>query len=211
MGRDQSDERSLLMIRRLKQAARDVLVRGCVTGSGASVVSTLAITALSRRETGAAASGTNATSHWLWGRRAQRRHQSSLKYTATGYAVHHASSIWWGVIYEAWRALRREHDLVRDAGAAAAVAAVAWVVDYGVAPRRLTPGFEAHFSPRSMVLTYAAFAMGLFATGVLTDWLQDSRKLARQQRKSSSAEGIRANSATPDRTVRGCHRRARGR
>jgi hypothetical protein len=119
------------------------------------------------------------------------------------------------VIYEAWRALRRKHDPVHDAGAAAAVAAVAWVVDYGVVPRRLRPGFEAHFSRRSMVLTYAAFAIGLFATGVLTDWLQDSREHARRQRKNSSADWVIGSMTTRrsirDETVRGCHRRARGR
>jgi hypothetical protein len=42
--------------------------------------------------------------------------------------------------------------------AAGATATLAYAVDYHVVPKRLTPGFEAHLSGRSMFYVYAAFA-----------------------------------------------------
>ena len=126
-------------------------------GSIASAVSTAAIALLSRHRTGHLASAINATSHWLWQRKAFRQDGFSLRYTATGYLIHHLSSIWWAMFYTHW--------LRRDGGGhvakAATVTAAALVVDYAVVPRRLTPGFEARLSPAAIGCIYVAFAAGL--------------------------------------------------
>jgi len=132
-----------------------------VTGSTASIVSTVVVAALARRRTGALSSGANATSHWLWGERAKRRHAPSARYTAVGYAIHHASSLLWAGVFD--RATRAAHTPARIAATAAAVASAAYAVDYHVVPRRLTPGFDRHLSAPGMVATYAAFAVGLAA------------------------------------------------
>ena len=42
---------------------------------------------------------------------------------------------------------------------------IAAVVDYGITPKRFTPGWE-EFSKRSIGVTYAAMALGL-ATGAM--------------------------------------------
>ncbi len=47
------------------------------------------------------------------------------------------------------------------------MAALAAAVDYGLTPRRLTPGWELVLSRRSMVATYAAMALGLAAGAML--------------------------------------------
>jgi hypothetical protein len=145
-----------------KRFARDALVSGSV----ASVASTLVIAACSRIDARHAAAGTNATSHWLWGRAARRRQAPSGRYTLVGYAIHHASSLWWGAIHvllleAARRRAVAADDRVRCAGLAAAISAIAYGVDYHVVPRRLTPGFESHLRPRSMAAVYAAFGVGL--------------------------------------------------
>jgi hypothetical protein len=127
-------------------------------GSIASAISTAAIALLSRHRTGHLASATNATSHWLWQRKAFRQDDFSLRYTATGYLIHHLSSIWWAMFYAGW--LRRDGGSGRVAKAAA-VATAALVVDYAVVPRRLTPGFEARLSPAAIGCIYVAFAAGL--------------------------------------------------
>lgn len=133
--------------------------RAFVSGSVASVVSTLVISLCGRRRSGSLSAGTNATSHWLWGDRARHRAQPSLRHTAVGYAIHHASSVFWAVLHE--RAIRNRHDSLAIASSAGAIAAVAYVVDYHVVPRRLNPGFESRLSPPAMLATYSAFGAGL--------------------------------------------------
>ncbi|UXI68928.1 hypothetical protein [Tahibacter amnicola] len=138
---------------------RKVIRSAVLVGTVAAVVSTLAVSVCSRRQTGHGASGTNATSHWLWRRRALRQHRPSLRYTALGYLIHHASSIWWALFFAGWR--QPGDQPLRVAAKAGTIAAAAAAVDYGVVPRRLTPGFEAHLRLSDMALVYAAFAAGL--------------------------------------------------
>jgi hypothetical protein len=49
---------------------------------------------------------------------------------------------------------------------ASATATLAYAVDYHLVPKRLTPGFEAHLSGRSMFYVYATLATGLAAAGL---------------------------------------------
>lgn len=135
------------------------LRRALWSGGLASAISTCALTWLSRRRTGAASAATNATSHWLWGRRAQRRDGANLRHTAVGYVIHHASSVFWAVVCET--AAGEDASFGDRAAAAAGTAALAYAVDYGVVPRRLTPGFEARLPHRDLSWVYAAFALGL--------------------------------------------------
>jgi hypothetical protein len=140
------------------------LRRALLSGTLASLTSTLAISLLGHRRTQSYASGANATSHWLWGESARRRHAADLRHTGVGYTIHHASSIWWAVGYERWRLAQPR---IPTPVAAAAVAAIAYAVDYHVVPHRLTPGFDRHLSRRSMFVTYAAFGAGLALAGLL--------------------------------------------
>ncbi|RYD14298.1 MAG: hypothetical protein EOP90_13855 [Lysobacteraceae bacterium] len=129
------------------------------TGSLASLASSVVIVAESQRLTRNAAAATNATSQWVWGDEAHRRPHASLRHTAVGYLIHHASSVFWAVQFES-RTLGR---LVRgDAARAALVASAAAVVDYGLMPRRFTPGFEHRLPLRSIAAIYAAFGVGLW-------------------------------------------------
>lgn len=137
-----------------------VLLRATRSGSVASIASSLMLAALTRITTGAAAAGSNATSHWIWGERAMHRHRADLAHTVVGYAIHHASSLLWACVYEAARPRRGER-LAGVCVRACAVAALAAFVDYRLTPKRLTPGFEAHLSRPGMTLVYAAFAAGL--------------------------------------------------
>lgn len=130
-----------------------------VSGSVASILSTLTVSWLCSRDGGSPARGSNATSHWIWGEPARYRDAPSLRHTAAGYAIHHASSVFWACGFEATTG--RRGNAARIAAGAAATAALAYVVDYHVVPRRLTPGFERHLSGAGMAATYGAFAIGL--------------------------------------------------
>jgi hypothetical protein len=45
---------------------------------------------------------------------------------------------------------------------------VAYVVDYHVVPKRLTPGIESRLSCRSLLLVYVVLALSLGLGGLLT-------------------------------------------
>lgn len=133
--------------------------RAVLGGAVASLLSSAVITLESRRWTGRAASGTNATSQWIWGDEARRRERPSPRHTVTGYAIHHASSLFWAAVFDATTARRV---IARPAARAAVVAATAAFVDYAVMPRRFSPGIEAHLPARSIATVYAAFGLGLW-------------------------------------------------
>ncbi|AKJ27847.1 hypothetical protein [Caldimonas brevitalea] len=145
------------------------LVRAALTGSVASVVSGVALALCGRAEGEAPLAPVNAPSHWVWGDEALRHDGASARYTATGYLIHHLSSVWWAAAYERWAPSRRSPTAssavaLRDAAAVAALAA--WV-DLRVAPRRFTPGFERRLSAPSLWLVYGSFAAGLLLAAKL--------------------------------------------
>ncbi|MBW3551695.1 MAG: hypothetical protein KY442_13185 [Proteobacteria bacterium] len=139
-----------------------LLRRAAVSGTAAGVASGVTFAMLARRRTGHLASGPNATSHVLWGESAARHHEADLRHTGVGMVIHHASTVFWAIGFE-WLLARRRPPppLV----AAATVATAAYVVDYHMVPKRLTPGFELHLSRQAMGGVYVALAAGL-AVGI---------------------------------------------
>jgi hypothetical protein len=141
-----------------------VLRTGLIAGTLASLASTAALMLCGRREAGSAVAPTNSTSHWLWGDEALEVYRPTLRHTALGYATHHASAIFWALLYAWLHAERRPPQSVPAALASAGAAtAVACTIDYTITPRRLTPGFEHHLSKGSMAVVYGLFAVGLAA------------------------------------------------
>lgn len=146
---------------------RQAIIRSIVSGSVASVLSTAVIAALSARHTGSPFSGTNSESHGIWGEKAKEQRGLSKRYTATGFAIHHASSIFWASFFErSLNGKRRPAEIAKNAALTAAGAAA---FDYLLMPRRLQPGFEANLSSRSMVSTFISIAVGLAAGRLLFD------------------------------------------
>ena len=138
------------------------LQRGLVGGAASSIVSTVALALLGRAEGSSAYAPTNAVSHWIWGDEAAKHEGFSLKYTLTGYAIHHASATFWSVLFEKLAGERLDHkDLRVTLAASAATSAIACFADYQLTPQRLKPGYEKHLSKKSLAGVYAAFAVGL--------------------------------------------------
>jgi len=140
----------------------DVLRTALIAGAFASVASTLALAGCGRREAGSGVAPTNATSHWLWGRKALAARRPSWRHTVLGYVIHHGCATFWAVLH-AWVHAERRH--TQSAGGALASAAVtaagACAIDYTITPRRLTPGFEHHLSKGAVAIVYCCFALGL--------------------------------------------------
>ena len=146
-----------------------------VSGSVASVTSTVALAFLARTEGKGALQPVNSTSHWLNGERAGLFKGADLAHTGVGYATHHAATLFWAVLFEGWIARRRpvaRLPLLRDAVILSAVAAA---VDYRATPKRFTPGWEAVLSKPAMAATYGAMAVGLAAGAWITQGAQRLR------------------------------------
>ena len=151
-----------------------------MSGSAASVLSTALVLLRSRRETGSVYAALNAVSHWLWGPRAYLADEPSWRHTAPALAIHHASAMFWGALFEVLlRLLRPRPPKSADpsetnrasltfadvAATAAIVTGVAALTDLRIVPERLSPGFENRLQPGSVALVYLAFGCGLLAAG----------------------------------------------
>jgi hypothetical protein len=151
-----------------------LLMSALVTGTLAGVVSTAALAALARAEGKRAVQPTNSTSHWLHGDSAGEYSAIDLAHTGIGFATHQASALFWALPFEVWQASHPRQSSVQVARDAVVVSGLAALVDYGIAPKRLTPGWELNLSRKSMGVAFASLALGL-AAGALA-----SRQLRRQ-------------------------------
>lgn len=170
-------------VQRSSQQKTRSFSRGLVSGSVAAITSGLAIALFSKKDSRTAYSAQNAVSHWLWGEEATHRHDLSVRHTLVGYGIHHASAVFWGVIYEHLmrsKPLPPTAELLR----ATAFAGVANFVDYRLTPPRFKPGFERHLSRKSLALVYGAFAVGLAAGHLLQQGQRRDRPAASATRRT---------------------------
>jgi hypothetical protein len=148
------------------------IARALVSGTVASLATTAALSLLARGVGRPAVAPINATSHWVHGDAAARGASPDVSRTLVGYATHHGASVFWAYLFERLAGLRGRPGapvLLRNA---AAVAAIAAVVDYGIVPRRLTPGWELVLPKQHLATTYAILACGLAVGG----WLSTRRR-----------------------------------
>lgn len=169
------------------KSVSDILLSAAITGTVASLTTTAALAALAKTEGKGALQPTNSTSHWLHGGEAGRVDQADAAHTLVGYGTHHASAFFWALPFQAWLAARPPRstgELLRNAAVMAGIAAT---VDYGLVPKRLTPGWEEVLSKRSIAVTFAAMALGLAAGAAI------SGSLEQQSRRQQCARAVRDN------------------
>lgn len=151
-----------------------ILRRAMLSGSAAGCASTVAAASLAPGEGATPYAPINAVAHCLWPRTAFSETGPSARFTLTGLAINQAAAVFWGVVYETLLTWRRANDGTPPGAAAkiataGATAALAYTVDYHAVPKRLTPGFEAHLSGRSMFWVYTALAAGLAVAALSRD------------------------------------------
>lgn len=140
----------------------ELMTRTLQTAGPATAATTVAAAACGARDAESTAAPINAVSHIAWGDEAAQHDAPSLKYTATGAALNAAAIASWAAVYEMGFGKPARRGEVKTALlGGVATAALAYVTDYYVVPRRLTPGFEKRLSPLSMFAVYAALAASL--------------------------------------------------
>ena len=144
--------------------ARNALITGTIAGLATALTATLC----AKRYGVAPAAPINAVSHVVWGEEAGAHDEVSAKYTGTGLATNHAACIFWAAIYEAVFAADAERgDSGKALAGAALVTGIAYVTDYHVVPKRLTPGYELRLPRRALACIYGALAAALPLRGLL--------------------------------------------
>jgi hypothetical protein len=143
-----------------------LLIRAAKTGSLAGAATTAAIAWLGAREAGSAAGPINATSHVLWGDEAGATDAIDVKHTLPGLLINGGAGVFWALVYELLRSRARPGDRAAALANGAAVAGLAYVVDYHLIPRRLTPGWELRLSRRSVALGFVVLGAALGLSGV---------------------------------------------
>jgi hypothetical protein len=148
------------------------LARALVSGTVASIATTAALTLLARGAGRPAVAPINATSHWVHGDAAARDPSPDVSRTVVGYVPHHGATVFWAYLFERLAGLRGRPGAPVLFRNATAIAALAAVVDYGIVPKRLTPGWELVLPKPRVATTYAVLATGLAVGG----WLSTRRR-----------------------------------
>ena len=130
-------------------------------GAAASILSAISLAVLGKSELNRSAAPVNGPSQWVWGRHAPFKNRFSLKYIVLGYAIHHAASVFWAMLHEKLQERFKAKDCAAVIAPALAATAAAYVVDFYVAPKRLSPGFERRLSKRDLFIVYGSFALAL--------------------------------------------------
>lgn len=136
------------------------------SGTGAAVLSLGTVAVLSRLEGRDASRPINATSHVLWGPGDALHDGIDARHTLPGLLINIGSAFFWGGVYAlatSRQPSRTEGGLV---GWAFVTSLVAAVVDYGLVPGRLRPGWELALKARSVAIALAAMGTGLAAGGL---------------------------------------------
>ncbi|MCB5186468.1 hypothetical protein LG200_00430 [Methylobacillus caricis] len=135
--------------------------RGLDSGNYASIISGVALALCGRVENKSYAAPFNAISHWVWGDDAFKHDEMDIRHTLLGYGIHHASAVFWALIYEQATKQRFEESALKLYRDAAIISLLACIVDFQITPSRFKPGFEKRLSNKALVAVYGAFALGL--------------------------------------------------
>ncbi|MBS7700096.1 MAG: hypothetical protein KF792_11075 [Chelatococcus sp.] len=137
------------------------MANALVSGTAVGIATTAVLALLARIEGRDAVEPVNSTSHWYHGETAGSVRRLDTSHTLLGFVTHHSASVFWASIFQLWRRFRPGRPALIDA---AGVSALAALVDYGIVPKRLTPGWEKVVSPTSIILAYGVMALALVAT-----------------------------------------------
>lgn len=144
----------------------EILLTAATSGTVASAAVAAMLALRARAEGKGVLQPFNATSHVAHGPEAGRMRDADLAHTGLGAAAHHAAAMFWSLPFGWWLASRKNPTAREVAAGAAVTAGVAATVDYGLLPKRATPGWEHAVSTKSIAMAFGAMALGLAAGGL---------------------------------------------
>ena len=145
---------------------RSAIARSLATGSVAGLITTAVLALRGRREAGSSVAPINATSHVFWGDEAGTINAVDAKHTVPGLLINSGAGVFWALVHALLLERLPRRGPAAAAASGAAVAGLAYVVDYHLIPRRLTPGWELRLSRKSVALGFAALGLSLAIAGL---------------------------------------------
>ncbi len=142
----------------LKQLITQSLTRGLKTGIALAAATNAAIMLASDKENGNPWAALNSVAHIIDGDDKEQPAAYSPRESLLGIAVNGTAMCAWGVLYEGALLVTKAKSNVLTAllGTTAA-----YLIDYKVVPPQFTPGIEKRLSRNSVLMAYAALALGL--------------------------------------------------
>lgn len=163
----------------MQQDLARIAKSAAVSGLIGSATTALVVALRGERESGSAVAPVNATSHVAWGDGAAHEKRADVAHTVLGAAIHTGAGVFWASVYEKLFGKRAERgDVALAFAGGAVVAGLAYLTDYHIVPKRLTPGWEHRVSGRSLALTYAVLALSFPLRGLVAG----ERRRAMRQR-----------------------------
>lgn len=150
------------------KSAKEIVLDALATGKLATLASATAIAACGKAELGNPVAPVNAISHIVFGEEAAAQEAASLKYTGTGLMLHDAACTSWAALHEQMfgRVVSNGNVPMAFAGGGI-VALLAYITDYYLVPKRMTPGIEKRLSGKSLLLIYSVLGLSLAAGSLL--------------------------------------------
>jgi hypothetical protein len=140
------------------------------TGKVVSAATTLAAAVCGAVENRNLIAPINAISHIVWGNDAAAEDRISPQYTFGGLFLNTIGSMVWALLYEkSFGEAAEKGNVGLSLLGGALVSATAYVTDYHIVPKRLTPGFEKRLSDRSLLAIYIVLALSLGLGGLRRD------------------------------------------
>lgn len=147
----------------------ETLQDALIAGSIVCVVTAAAAALRGVSDSGSAVAPINATSHVIYGADAGDVEAADVGHTVLGFAINAGASVFWATLYERLFGRAGERGEVgRALLGGGVVAGIAYLVDYHLVPKRLTPGWEKRVTGRSLAAIFAAMALALPVRSVLS-------------------------------------------
>lgn len=103
----------------------------------------------------------NATSHVLFGPEAAEFRGIDLTHTGLGLVIHLAAALFWAAVALLFARMGDRPSIILAWSAALTTAAIAGIVDFGLMPARLTPGWELVLPPAGLFAALLAMGVGM--------------------------------------------------
>lgn len=148
---------------------KEIVLDALSTGKLTTLLSAAAIAISGKSELDNPVAPINAISHIMFGEEATREDTPSLKYTGTGLLLHDAACTSWAALHEQLfgRAVSQGNQKAAFAGGGL-IAIIAYITDYYLVPKSVTPGMERRLSNRSLFFIYTMLGLGLSLGSILS-------------------------------------------